>query len=178
MKRFLLIAVLAAALAALLAGTALAGQVNPPTQGYGPVAGMRSQSADVAGTCGMCGGAGAMGGMMRGGALGRAGQHDAVAELLEMTAEDLQAERLAGRSLAEIAADKGVLVEELTEAILKARKANLDQLVVDGKLTSAQAELMLERMEAQVKVMLEQKVPGPMMGRGQGMRGGGRNFSR
>jgi hypothetical protein len=37
MKRFILIAVLVGALAALLAGTALAaGPVNPPVQGFGP----------------------------------------------------------------------------------------------------------------------------------------------
>ena len=42
MKRFILIAVLAGALAALLAGTALAaGPVTPPAQGFGPGMGLR-----------------------------------------------------------------------------------------------------------------------------------------
>ena len=43
MKRFILIAVLAGALAALLAGTALAaGPVTPPAQGFGPGMGMQA----------------------------------------------------------------------------------------------------------------------------------------
>ena len=43
MKRFILIAVLVGALAALLAGTALAaGPVTPPAQGFGPGMGMHT----------------------------------------------------------------------------------------------------------------------------------------
>ena len=47
MKRFILIAVLVGALAALMAGTALAaGPVTPPAQGFGPGMGMRRLAPD------------------------------------------------------------------------------------------------------------------------------------
>ena len=109
MKRLILIAVLAGALAALLAGTALAaGPVTPPAQGFGRGMGMRAAAAgttapDAAYPCGM--GAGMAGEQGRG-KPAWAGQPDAVAELLDMKAEEIQAERLAGKSLLQIAASK------------------------------------------------------------------------
>jgi hypothetical protein len=106
-----------------------------------------------------------------------AGQPDEVATLLDMTAEEIQAARLAGNSLAEIAASKKVTVDELVETILTAKKDNLAELVADGKLTKAEAGLMIERMETQVRTMVERTSTGPMRGRGQGMRGGGRGFN-
>jgi hypothetical protein len=115
-----------------------------------------------------------MGGAMGGGMMGRpdwAGQPDAVATLLGMTQAEIQAERQAGKSLAQIAASKGVSEDKLIETILSAKKTLLQQAVTDGKLTQAQADLMIERMTAQIKVMVERTTVGPMMG-GQGMRGG------
>ena len=82
MKRVILIAVLAGALAALLAGTALAaGPVTPPAQGFGPGMGMRAAAAgsttpDADYPCGM--GAGMAGEQGRG-KPAWAGQPDAVA---------------------------------------------------------------------------------------------------
>ncbi len=178
MKRILVIVVLAAAVAALLAGTALAGPVNPPSQGFGMGARMQAPDAATTGVCGMVGGAGAAGGMMGRGVPDWAGQHDELATLLGMTAEDIQAERQAGKSLADIAAAKGITDDKLVDALMAARKANLDQLVADGKLTQAQADLMIERMETQVKSMVVRTTTGAPMGRGQGMRGGGRGFNR
>ena len=179
MKRFILIAVLVGALAALLAGTALAaGPVTPPAQGFGPGMGMRAAAAgstapDADHPCGM--GAGMAGEQGRG-KPAWAGQPDAVAELLDMKAEDIQAERLAGKSLLQIAESKTppVSEDELISTILDAKKADLAALVTDGKLTEAQAALMVEHMQTQVKTMVERTTVGPMQGRqGMGqMRGG------
>jgi hypothetical protein len=105
-----------------------------------------------------------------------AGQPDAVAELLDMKAEDIQAERLAGKSLLQIAASKTppVSKEKLISTILDAKKTILTGLVADGKLTQAQMDLMVEHMQTQVKTMVERTTVGPMQGRqGMGeMRGG------
>ena len=50
MKRLILVAVLVGALAALLAGTALAaGPVTPSAQGFGPGMGMRAPGTDAGG---------------------------------------------------------------------------------------------------------------------------------
>jgi hypothetical protein len=91
-----------------------------------------------------------------------------------MKAEDIQAQRQAGTSLAEIAESKKVSEEKLISTILEAKKAILDNLVADGKLTQAQMDLMVERMQTQVKTMVERTTVGPMQGRqGMGeMRGG------
>jgi hypothetical protein len=173
MKRFILIAVLAGALAALLAGTALAaGPVTPPAQGFGPGMGMRAAAAgsmapDADHPCGM--GAGMAGERGRG-APAWAGQPEEVATLLDMTAEQIQAERLAGKSLAQIAASKNPPVSEdkLISTIIEAKTIDLAALVTAGKLTQAQMDLMVEHMQTQVKTMVERTTVGPMQGR-QGM---------
>jgi hypothetical protein len=167
MKRFILIAVLAGALAALLAGTALAaGPVTPPAQGFGPGRGIHTPGTGM-----MTPGTGmGPGGMAGRGAPAWAGQPDAVAELLDMTAEDIQAERLAGKSLVQIAASKTppVSEDELISTILAAKKDILAKLVTDGKLTQAQMTLMVEHMQTQVKTMVERETVGPLQDR-QGM---------
>jgi len=176
MKRFLLIAVLAGALAALLAGTALAaGPVAPTAQGFGPGMGIHTP-----GTGTMTPGAGmGRGGMMGRGAPAWAGQPDEVATLLGLTAEQIQAERLAGKSLAQIADAKGIGEDKLISTILDAKQADLAALVADGKLTQAQMDFMVQHMQTQVKTMVERTAVGPAFsqgqnpaGMGQGMRGG------
>ena len=171
MKRLILIAVLAGALAALLAGTALAaGPVTPPAQGFGPGMGMRasglpSTATDADHPCGM--GAGMTGERGRG-APAWAGQPAEVAALLGMTAEEIQTARQAGTSLVKIAESKNISEEKLISTILDAKKADLAKLVDDGKLTQAQMDLMVEHMQTQVKTMVERTTVGPMQGR-QGM---------
>jgi len=171
MKRVILIAVLAGALAALLAGTALAaGPVTPPAQGFGQGMGMRAAAAgsttlDADHPCGM--GAGMAGEQGRG-KPAWAGQPDEVATLLGMTAAEIQTARQAGKSLVVIADSKGVGEDKLISTILDAKKADLAKLVADGKLTQAQMNLMVEQMQTQVKTMVERTTVGPMQGR-QGM---------
>lgn len=174
MKKMMLMAILVGVVAVLLAGTALAaGPVSLTAQGFGPGNGMRgwnngpaAQTAD-----GACPGGMAAGSMMRRGAPAWAGQPEEVATLLGMTAEQIQAERQAGKSLAQIAADKGISEDRLISVILDAKKADLAALVADGKLTQAQADLMIEHMQAQVKTMVERTDVGPAFNRGQAQPG-------
>jgi len=182
-----MIAVLTAVVTALLAGTALAAPGKPPAAGLGYGARMQAPDPAIAGDCPMAGGA-AFGGMMGRGAWAGApawggqdaGCSEALTELLGMTAEDLQAERLAGKSLAEIAASKDVTVDALVDAMMAEKKAGLAQLVADGKLTQERADFMLERMETQVKTMIERTTTGAPAerGMGRGMRGGRGGFNR
>ena len=177
MKRFIVAAILVGVLMALVAGTALAaGPTTPPWQGFGPTDGLQAGTSP-------CGGA-ELGSMTRRGAPEWAGEQDAVAELLGMTDEEIQAERLKGKSLGQMAAAKNVSEDALTNAMLSARKDALAKLVADGKFTQAQAELMVENMTARVKTMVERTDVGPAFGQGgargmmgQGMRGGRWNRS-
>lgn len=181
MKKLITISILAAALAALLAGTALAaGPIATTAQGFGPGNGIHAPGTGLtAPATGFGPGAGAM---LRRGAPEWAGESEAVEALLGMTAEQLHAERLAGKSLAQIAASKGLSEETLIQTILDAKKAELAKLVADGKLTQAQMDLMVERMQTQIKAMVERTGVGPAFGQGQARPGmgfrGGRGANR
>jgi lambda repressor-like predicted transcriptional regulator len=167
MKRLISVAVLAMVIASLFAVSALAA---------GPVGGRWAQNGAPQAPNAACPMGGQGGGMM--GRPAWAGQPDEVAALLGMTAEEIHAERLAGKSLAQIAQSKGVSTDTLVATMLTAKKAALQQAVTDGKLTQAQADLMVERMMAQMKIMVERTTTGPMGGRGMmgGMRGQGRGM--
>ncbi len=78
---------------------------------------------------------------------GRQSVLDAAAKALGMTSQDLVAELKAGKSLADIAEEKGVVEDAVKRAVLDALKAQLDQAVKDGRLTQTQAEQMKTRME-------------------------------
>ncbi len=177
MKKLIVITILAAALAALLAGTALAaGPIIGNPQGFGPGNGIHTPGTGLtAPATGFGPGAGA-GVTMRRGAPEWAGESEEVEALLGMTAEQIQAERLAGKSLAQIAASKGISEETLIQTILDAKKADLAKLVADGKLTQAQMDLMVERMPEQIKAMVERTNVGPAFSQGQARPGMGRGF--
>ena len=164
MKKFILVAVLAGALAALLAGTAFAaGPATPAAQGFGPGNGIHTPGTGMT-TPGTGHGPGMgmrAGGMMGGGAPAWAGQPEEVETLLGMTDEQIHAERLAGKSLAQIAASKDISEDTLISTILDAKKADLAGLVADGKLTQAQMDLMVGHMQTQVKIMVERINVGP-----------------
>lgn len=119
-----------------------------------------------------------MGGQMawgRGMMMGWAGLPDAAVELLGLSEEEIQAERLAGKSLAEIAGAQGVDVDALAAAFMSEHKAALDALVKDGKLTQAQADLMYDHMDDMIPDMLERGSTGPAWqgeAGARGMRGG------
>jgi hypothetical protein len=119
--------------------------------------------------CDNCGGAGY--GQGFGG-----GMDDVIAKLLGMTEEQIQAQRQAGKSLVQIAAPKNVSEDALIKAIVADRKADLDKLVADKKITQAQADLMLTQMKDRVKSMVNRTTVGPpdWAGNGAGFGGKGR----
>lgn len=111
---------------------------------------------------------------------------DTVAKLTGLSAAEVTAQRQSGKSLAEIAKAKGVTSGEVVAKTLAQRKAILDQYVKDGRITAAQAKLMLDRMSAQMKSRVDStgacqggqgcgQGGGCGMGRGQGggCQGGG-----
>ena len=103
------------------------------------------------------------GGMMA----GEMGMEQEVLDLLHMTREQVIAERLAGKSLVHIAQAKGVSEQQLVSTILAAKRADLDQLVRDGKLTQAQADQMYQNMQQTVAQAVNRTTTGPMGGNGQ-----------
>ncbi len=149
-KRILvLVATLAvvAVLGTALVGTALADPTTPTPVPFGPRWGQRP---------------------MMGGGLAWGGESmvDVVSQLLGLTPEQIHEQRLAGKSLVQIAQEKGVSKDQLVAAILAAKKAVLDNLVKDGKLTQAQADAMYAHMQTQVPNAVERTSVGPANGRG------------
>lgn len=152
-KRILvLVATLAvvAVLGTALVGTALADPTTPTPVPFGPR-----------------GGHGPMLGL-GGPAWGGQSTLDAVSKLLGLTPEQIHEQRLAGKSLVQIAQEKGVSKDQLVAAILAAKKAVLDSLVSAGKLTQAQADAMYANMQTQVPLAVERTTVGPVNGRGNG----------
>jgi hypothetical protein len=83
------------------------------------------------------------------------------AKVLGMTVDQLHAERVAGKSLAEIAKAKGVKTDALVSAMVESRKATLDARVKAGTLTQAQADAALATMKAQISQSVDRTEVGP-----------------
>jgi hypothetical protein len=113
-----------------------------------------------------------------------AGQHVAagvpqsVLQRLGMTAEQLAAERQAGKSLAQIAQAKGVSKQALVDLILADRKAVVDERVKAGTLTQAQADAMLAQMKERVTTAVDRTEVGPPPWAGPGNGGFGLGMHR
>lgn len=118
--------------------------------------------------CPMTGGAMGSGGGMMGQSF--AGTMPAViADALGMTVDELQAARQDGKSVADIAADKGVKEKDLLTSMMQSRKAELEKLVKDGTMTQEQMDQMLKNMESMMKIAIQRDTFGPMNGHGKGM---------
>ena len=119
-------------------------------------------AADPTPTTTPCGVALQRGGGRGAGPWGGVGQSDSVTKLLGLDSAQIAEQRQDGKSLAAIAKTKSVDEAKLVETIITDRKAQLDARVKAGTLTQSQEDLMLERMQAQVKTAVERTTVGPM----------------
>lgn len=69
-------------------------------------------------------------------------QVDVLTDILGLDAEELRAAFADGKSLADIAAEQGVDVEELSAALVSAAEERIDEAVADGALDAERAEEM------------------------------------
>jgi hypothetical protein len=114
-------------------------------------------------------GPGNMSGSMMGGR-GSQGQimeyvEQALADKLGLTKADVEAQQIAGKSMYQIAIDKGIKAADVTALLTDAHKTAFAQAVSAGVLTQAQADTMLQNMTAN-------GFTGIPMQNGTGMRGG------
>ena len=104
------------------------------------------------------------------------GFHDtvwvALSRQLGLTSAELTAQLKDGKTLAQIAQEKGVSTKDLAATMETTMKAGLAQAVKDGKLTQEQADQMLKNMDGQYEWMITNMGAG-MMGAGGGMMGSG-----
>ncbi len=127
---------------------------------------------------GMMGRQGGFGGMMAG---TQSSLLSVAAEELGMTLDELTAELQDGKTIADVAAEKGVEPQAIADAFLAQRAEWLAGAVADGRITQQQADWMLENMQEQVLEHLDSPFagtagPGGCWGDRQGgswRRGGG-----
>ena len=112
----------------------------------------------------------------RGGFMGRGGDSivGLIAEELGLSVQDLFAELQDGKTLGELASEKGLDVEAITAKHLAQVEENLKQAVEDGKITQERADWMLQQAEEMVPNMLDHTWEGrPPGGHPGGRRPGG-----
>lgn len=112
----------------------------------------------------------------------------AVVDLTGLSVTDIRAQRLEGKSLADIAESKGVSEQTVIDKVVTDRTAVLDQLKADGKITEAQYQTCITNMQDRIKTNVERTTVGRAngqagkgmgrmqgAGQGQGVRGCGQN---
>ncbi len=148
----------------LLLGGALAGTAVAQQQEWAPGTGPMG-----------AGGGPRSGGRPGAGAAGLAGApHAAIAAALGISSEELFAAQRSGKTIIQLAQEKGIDPEMVVTAARAAQKAALDARVQGGQLTQEQADQMQARMEAGIRAhMAGQAGAGRMGTPGAGMRGAG-----
>ncbi|MBI5876893.1 MAG: hypothetical protein HZB53_04515 [Chloroflexi bacterium] len=98
-----------------------------------------------------------------GGMMGRALKigGDAAAKALNMTTPDLANALRSGKSVADLAKEKGVALDTVKKAIVDAETAQIDQAVKDGKLTADQATKLKDGLNQRIDNYLQFKYSGP-----------------
>jgi hypothetical protein len=101
-------------------------------------------------------GGGGRGGM--GGGIGMGGPQNSLvataAPVLGMTQTDLVTTLNTGKTIADVAKDKGVALDKIVDAAIIVRKTALDQSVTSGRMTQAQADTMLATMKTNITAQL------------------------
>ncbi|MBW7476408.1 hypothetical protein K0T92_16875 [Paenibacillus oenotherae] len=97
-----------------------------------------------------------------------------LAKLLGMTEDALKESLAAGKSLADLAQEKGVDAAKVTEALKSAAVKGINTAVTDGKLTQEQADKQIENLDARIeKIVNSEGFKGGLRG-GHGGGGHGR----
>lgn len=120
-----------------------------------------------------------MGGGFRGFGHGMAGWGNNLvsiaADKLDMSLTDLLTELKDGKSISDVANDKGVDPQTIVDAYLAQIKEDLDEAVAEGRITQKQADYHLQQMEQKVTDQLDNTWAGDGPGCG-GPRGRMRGF--
>ena len=113
---------------------------------------------------------------MRGGMGGPENSLIAVAaKALGMEQTALIAELNSGKTIADVAKEKGVALDTIVDAFVAVHTEMLKNAVASGRLTQAQADANLVQMKAHVLTQLNTKFQPGSFGMGQGYMGGNQN---
>jgi hypothetical protein len=87
------------------------------------------------------------------------GSLDAAATYLGLTEAQLGTQLESGKSLADVAKTQGKSVDGLKQVMLNSIQAKLDQAVKDGKLTAAQRDDIMAKVNASIDDLINGKLP-------------------
>jgi hypothetical protein len=183
MKKVLIIGVTIVAVIALGNVLLVSAQGNTQPNPSNTACPMSGYTCPFSGTMPHGGFGGMMGGnhaQMHSAMMGANGMHEqvwtAVARKLGLTYAELNTALQNGKTVAQLAQDKGVSLEALKTAALDAMKASFAELVKQGAMTQEQADWMLDRVDDMPMFNFDQgfgpgmmqggRGPGGMMGRG------------
>lgn len=82
-----------------------------------------------------------------------------VADTLDMDKQELMAELRSGKTLAEVALENGVEVDDVIEALVDAADERLDGAVESGRITQEQAEEKLSSVEDRITALIDKVMP-------------------
>jgi len=88
--------------------------------------------------------------------------HEKVAEMLDMSSDDLYTARTEGKSLADLAKEKEIPLDRIEKQLLDIKKEQLDRLLEKEVITETQMQDMLERIEKTITQSLERKTTDSM----------------
>ena len=99
-----------------------------------------------------------------------------VAEALGVSEDDLRGALEDGQTIAEVAEEQGVEVQDVVDAVVAAQQERLDEAVADGDLTQEEADEIAADVEERVTAFVNGEMPplGDGMGHGPGPGGHGR----
>lgn len=91
---------------------------------------------------------------------------EAAATALGMTPEALKTALRGGSSLADVAKSKNIAVQEVIDAMVADEKTEIAEAVADGKLTQAEADSILAKVDEHVTAIVNGEHPAPQFGHG------------
>lgn len=92
--------------------------------------------------------------------LGLRAELQKAAEALGMTEQDLRTELQGGKTLAQVAQEKGVDTQKLVDAMLSQAKTDLAQQVANGRITQSEADQTLQELTTRVQTLINSGQPG------------------
>lgn len=79
------------------------------------------------------------------------------AGIIGIDKDQLKKQLKSGKSIADVAADKGITEGALTEKLMIARLSKLDEAVKEGKLTQERADTIKSKMQSHISLKVKQK---------------------
>lgn len=92
-----------------------------------------------------------------------------IAETLGITIEEFQTALREGNSVADLAQEKNISINDLKNKLIQVRTAELKQLVSEGSITQAQMDAMIANMDSMVEAAIKNNGVGHMNGHSGGM---------